>query len=50
MDVVFVQAVNRITDLPQQTQREIGVALLAKASQLDLPVIEFSAHADETVG
>jgi hypothetical protein len=42
MDTVFAQAVTRIIELPTDTQRLIGEALLDRAIQSDLPVIEFS--------
>lgn len=42
MDAVFAQAVTKITELPQGTQRVIGEALLGGAVQPDLPVIQFS--------
>ncbi|WP_299735278.1 hypothetical protein [uncultured Roseobacter sp.] len=44
MDIVFAQAVTKIIELPQDTQRVIGEALLDGAGQPDLPVIEFTAE------
>ena len=42
MDTVFAQAVTKIIEMPQETQRVIGEALLDAAGQPDLPVIEFT--------
>ena len=42
MDTVFAQAVTRISELPLDTQRFIGEALLGGAARPDLPVIEFT--------
>ncbi len=44
MDTVFAQAVTKIIELPQDTQRVIGEALLDGAAHPDLPVIEFTAE------
>lgn len=44
MDTIFAQAVTKIIELPQDTQRVIGEALLDGAGQPDLPVIEFTAE------
>ena len=44
MDTVFAQAVTKIIEMPQETQRVIGEALLDGAGQPDLPVIEFTAE------
>ena len=46
MDTTFAQAVTKIIELPQDTQRFIGEALLNGAAQPDLPVIEFTAEED----
>ena len=44
MDTVFAQAVTKISELPLDTQRFIGEALLDGATRPDLPVIEFTAE------
>jgi hypothetical protein len=44
MDTIFAEAVTRIIELPQGTQRVIGEALLDGAGQTNLPVIEFTAE------
>ncbi len=44
MDTVFAQAVSKISELPQGTQRFIGEALLEGEVQPNLPVIEFTAE------
>ncbi len=44
MDTVFAQAVSKISELPQGTQRIIGEALLEGEVQPNLPVIEFTAE------
>jgi len=44
MDTVFAQAVTKIIEMPQGTQRLIGEALLGGAAQPDLPIIEFTAE------
>lgn len=44
MDTVFAQAVTEISELPLDTQRSIGEALLGGAARPDLPVIEFTAE------
>lgn len=44
MDTVVAQAVTKISELPQGTQRIIGEALLEGEVQPNLPVIEFTAE------
>lgn len=44
MDTIFAQAVTKISELPLDTQRSIGEALLDSAAQPNLPVIEFTAE------
>jgi hypothetical protein len=43
MDTTFAHAVSKIMELPSDTQRSIGEALLCSTWQLDLPVIEFNS-------
>lgn len=44
MDTLFAHAVSKISELPLDTQRFIGEALLDGAGRPDLPVIEFTAE------
>ena len=44
MDTTFAQAVTKISELPLETQRFIGEALLGGAARPDLPVIEFTVE------
>lgn len=44
MDTTFAQAIAKISELPLDTQRFIGEALLDGAGRPDLPVIEFTAE------
>lgn len=43
MDTVFAEAVTKITALPPEAQREIGVRLLGREITPELPVIEYDA-------
>ena len=42
MDTLFAHAVSKISELPLDTQRFIGEALLDGAAQPNLPVIDFT--------
>ena len=44
MDTIFAHAVIKILEMPQESQRAIGEALLIGAVEPDLPVIEFTAE------
>lgn len=44
MDATFAHAISQISELPHDTQRVIGEALLSGAGQPNLPVIEFTAE------
>lgn len=50
MDAVFAHAVRQIVNLPLDTQRKIGQALLVGSSETDLPVIEFGERDAVEVG
>lgn len=49
MDTVFAQAVSKVIEMPQDTQRFIGEAILGGAGQPDLPVIEFTAEEEAMI-
>lgn len=44
MDIIFAQAVGKVVELPRETQRFIGEAILDGVGRSDLPVIEFTAE------
>lgn len=49
MDTVFAHAVTKVIELPQETQRFIGEAILDGAGRPDLPVIEFTAEEEAMI-
>lgn len=49
MDTVFAQAVSKVIELPKDTQRFIGEAILGGAGRPDLPVIEFTAEEEAMI-